>query len=104
MPLTRTGYLEQLLHLLGQMEDVVRGPSPEHQAIPRVSEARLQVRVLDPQEILVENELFVRVGQELFLLLGVPLLAVSGVKGLDLFLLTDHISHPARCPIDSPKN
>lgn len=66
---------------------MIRRPRPKDEAVPRVAEARLDGLVLEPQEVLVDDELLEACVQELFCLLGVSPCPVDGVEGLDLGLV-----------------
>lgn len=72
---------------------MIRWPRPKDEAVPRIAESWLNSLILEPQEILVDDELLEVGVQELFGLLGVSLCPVDGVEGLDLGL--DEISWEA---------
>lgn len=65
---------------------MLRRPGPEHHTIPLILEPGLNGRDLEPQQMLIDDQICKVGGEELFLLLGVSLGAVDGVEGLDLSL------------------
>lgn len=71
------------MDLGGQLNDVVRRTSPDHEAVPLIAEARLDAGSFEAEEVLVDDELLVVWGQELFLLKAVSFGAVSVIEGLD---------------------
>lgn len=71
--------MEEGLDLGGQLNDVVRRASPNHEAVPLIAEAGLDAGVLEAEEVLVDDELLVVWGQELFFLEAIALGAVSVV-------------------------
>lgn len=84
--LTWGSFLEQLVHLGSQSNNVVRRSSPEDQAVPVIKESWLYRWVLKPEERLVNNELLEASGQELLRLLGISLGPVKRIESLDLSL------------------
>lgn len=74
------------MDLCSQLNDVVRRTSPNHEAVPLIAEAGLDAGVLETEEVLVDDELLVIWGKELFLLEAVAFGAVSVIQSLDLFL------------------
>lgn len=56
---TRTGrcLLQQGLYFTGELDDVLRRSGPEHKAVPRVLKARLDARVLQPEQEGVDEDL-----------------------------------------------
>jgi hypothetical protein len=65
---------------------VIRGPGPDHEAVAQVLEARLNLWLLEPQEVLINDELLEVGSQKLVLLLGIAFDTVSRIKLLDLLL------------------
>lgn len=74
------------MDLCSQLNDVVRRTSPYHEAVALIAETRLDAGVLEAEEVLVDDELLVVWGKELFLLEAVAFGAVSVIQGSDLFL------------------
>lgn len=71
----------------GQLDDVVRRPGPEHDAVSGIYEAGLELRVLQPEQERVDENFLELRGDELSPLLIVPGLPMSGIEGLYLSLL-----------------
>lgn len=78
--------LETLLDVCCQTNHMIGWPSPEDETIPRIFEARLNIRYFEPQQVLINDELFEVRSKELFLLLGVTLGAVGCVELPDFVL------------------
>lgn len=78
--------MQLLLNLLCKLEHMDRGAAPKCHAVSLVLESRLDLRVLEPQEIRVDDQLLEVLGQKLLLLLRIALEAVSGIEGLYLLL------------------
>jgi hypothetical protein len=70
----------------GELDDVIRRPGPEDEAVPGVLEARLDLGALQPQQEGIDDEFLEVGGEKLFLLLTVSLGPVGGVECLDLGL------------------
>ena len=70
----------------GQLDDVVWGSGPKDEAVARVSESRLELGVLEPQQKRVDDELVILGREEFLLLLGISGGAMGGIECLDLGL------------------
>jgi hypothetical protein len=86
IPLTGCGFLQQLVDLGSQANDMVGRSNPKDQAVPAITETWLDSRILKPQEGLVNDELLETSIQELLRLLGVSLSPMDGVESLNLSL------------------
>lgn len=92
--LTGGSGLQFLLNLLCKLEHMDRRTAPKRHAVSLVLEARLDLRVLEPQQIRVDNELLEVLGQKLLLLLRVALETMSGIECLYLLLYLVSIQIP----------
>lgn len=84
--LTGCGFLQQLVDLGSQTNDMVGGSNPKDQAVSAITKTWLNSRILKPQEGLVNDELLESSIQELLRLLGVSLRPMDGVESLNLSL------------------
>lgn len=80
----------------GQLDNVVWGAGPKDKAVPRVSEPRLDLGILEPQQEGVEDELVILGRQEFLLLLGISSRAMGGIECLDLGLQSCQLSQPIK--------
>lgn len=88
---------EQLLHVRGKADDVIRRSRPEDEAVARVLESRLDGPVLKPEQERVDDELLEVGTEELCLLLRIAVRPVHRVERLD-FLLPSALARPWRAP------
>lgn len=77
-----------------QLDNMLWGAGPKDEAVPVVSEPRLDFGILKTQQEGVDDELVILGRQEFLLLLGISSRAMGGIECLDLGLQSCQPTHP----------